>query len=175
VAANALHMKSAITSVTLVDLSPQMLGVSRSFNAGFIHDAIEYMTSLDGLRQALETAFVRCKSGGMALFVLDTVRETFEPSTDHGGADGDGRSVRYLEWSCDPDETDTTFITDYVFVLREDGQPVRVEHDQHLLGLFSRDEWLRLLRETGFNAEFVIDPFDRHVFVARKPQQRPAC
>jgi SAM-dependent methyltransferase len=185
---NAFHMKSAFTSVTLVDLSPQMLDVSRqlnpdcehlqgdmrtvrlnrTFDVVFIHDAIEYMTTLDDLRKAIETAFMHCKSGGLALFVPDTVRETFEPSTDHGGEDGDERSVRYLEWTYDPDETDTTYITDYVFVLRQDNQPVRIEHDQHVLGLFARDEWLRLLHETGFDAEFVIDPFERHVFVARK-------
>jgi len=105
----------------------------------------------------------------MALFVPDHVRETFEPSTDHGGEDGEGRGVRYLEWSYDPDENDTTYITDYVVVIREEHQPVTVEHDQHIIGLFARDEWLRLLRETGFKADFVIDAFERYVFVARKP------
>jgi SAM-dependent methyltransferase len=185
---NALHMKSAFSAVTLVDLSPQMLEVSRqlnpdcehiqgdmrtvrlgrAFDAVFIHDAIEYMTTLDDLRQALETAFIHCKPGGMALFVPDDVRETFAPSTDHGGEDGEGRSIRYLEWSYDPDESDTTYVTDYVFVYREGDQPVTVEHDQHILGLFAREDWLRLLREVGFTADFVIDPFERHVFVGRR-------
>jgi trans-aconitate methyltransferase len=186
---NALYMKSAFESVTLVDLSEQMLEVSRqlnpdcehlqgdmrtfrldrTFDVVFIHDAIEYMTSLDDLHQAMETAFVHCKSGGMALFVPDSIRETFESSSDHGGSDGDGRSARFLDWSYDPDPTDTTYITDYVFLLREDGQPVQVEHDQHVLGLFSREDYLRLLKEVGFTADYVIDPFERHVFVAHKP------
>ncbi len=186
---NALHMKSAFSAVTLVDLSPQMLEVSRQLNPDcehqqgdmrtvrlerifdvvFIHDAIEYMTTLDELRQAFETAFIHCKPGGMALFVPDNVRETFKPSTDHGGEDGEGRAVRYLDWSYDPDENDTTYITEYVIIFREDNELSRVEHDQHILGLFSRDEWLRLLTETGFKAEFVIDSFERHVFVAHKP------
>ncbi len=185
---NALHMKAAFSAVTLVDLSPQMLEVSkqlnpdcehsqgdmrtvrlgRTFDAVFIHDAIDYMTTLDDLRQAFETAYLHCKPGGMALFVPDHVRETFEPSTDHAGEDGEGRSIRYLEWSYDPDESDTTCVTDYVFVYREGDQPVTVEHDQHILGLFPRDEWLHLLREVGFEAHFVIDPFDRHVFVGRR-------
>jgi SAM-dependent methyltransferase len=175
---NALHMKAAFSSVTLVDLSAQMLAMSRllnpdcehaqgdmrtvrlgrTFDAVFVHDAIEYMTTLDALKQAMETAFVP-----------DDVRETYEPSTDHGGADGDGRGIRYLEWSYDPDESDTTTVTDYVFVFREGDQPVTVEHDRHIFGLFGRDEWLHLLRETGFHAEFVIDSFERHVFVARRP------
>jgi trans-aconitate methyltransferase len=186
---NASHMKAKFASVTLVDLSPQMLEVSRQLNPDcehlegdmrtvrlgrtfdmiFIHDAIEYMTTLDDLKQALETAFVHCKPGGMALFVPDEVRETFEPSTKHGGEDGAGRALRYLEWSYDPNETDTTYITHYVLIFREDNQPVQVVHDQHLFGLYSRDDWLRLLWEVGFRAHFVIDPFERHVFVGYKP------
>jgi hypothetical protein len=142
--------------------------LERTFDVVFVHDAIDYMTTLDALRQAIETALMHCKPGGMALFVPDHVRETFQPSTDHGGQDSEGRSVRYLEWSYDPDENDTTAITDYVFLFREGNQPVKVEHDQHIIGLFSRDEWLSLLSEAGFRAHFVMDPFDRHVFVAHK-------
>jgi len=188
---NALYMKTAFSEVTLVDLSPYMLEASkqmnpdcehlegdmrtvrldRTFDAVFVHDAIDYMTSLDDLKRALQTAFIHCKSGGMALFVPDAVRETFEPSTEHGGEDGEeGQGVRYLEWTYDPDENDSTHITDYVIIYREAGLPVTVEHDQHILGLFSDDDWLRLLSEVGFNeARFVVDPFERHVFVAHKP------
>ena len=186
---NALHMKAAFASVTLTDLSPQMLAVSRALNPDcehqqgdmrtiqlgrafdvvFVHDAIEYMTTLDDLHLAMETAFVHCKAGGMALFVPDQVRETFEPSTDHGGDDGEGSGIRFLEWSYDPDESDSTYVTDYVFIFHEDGQPVQVEHDQHICGLFGLDEWLRLLRETGFKADYVIDQFERYVFVCHKP------
>src|SRR5215469_1605002 len=185
---NARYLKAAFSSVTLTDLSAPMLEVSRhlnpdcehlqgdmrtlrlerTFDAVFVHDAITYMTTLEDLKQAIETAYVHCKSGGIAIFVPDEVSETFESSTDHGGSDGEGRSIRYLEWTYDPDETDTTIVTDYVFLLREGEQPVRVEHDQHITGLFSREQWLSILNDTGFRASFVIDPFDRHVFVARK-------
>ena len=187
---NAFYMKSAFSAVTLVDLSPYMLEASQqinpdcehiasdmrtvrleaTFDVVFIHDAIDYMTTLDDLKLAMETAFVHCKAGGMAMFVPDTVRETFEPSTDHGGEDGAGKGVRYLEWTYDPDENDMTYITDYVVVFREAGLPVTVEHDQHVLGLFADADWLRLLDEVGFKARFVVDPYNRHVFVAHKPE-----
>jgi SAM-dependent methyltransferase len=185
---NALHMKRAFKAVTLVDLAPEMLAVSaklnpecehlqgdmrtlrlgRTFDVVFIHDAIEYMISFAELKQALETAFIHCAPGGMALFIPDNVRETFEPSTDHGGSDGEGRSLRYLEWSFDPDPNDTTYTTDYVVVFREGDTLPQVELDRHVNGLFARDAWLALLREVGFQADFVIDSFDRHIFVARK-------
>lgn len=185
---NALHMKAAFERVTLVDLSPGMSAVSQSlnpdcehavgdmrtvrlervFDAVFIHDAIDYMTTLDDLRQALTTAYVHCKPGGMALFVPDHMAETFEPATDHGGHDGDGLAVRYLEWSHAPDPGSSSYVTDYVFVLREDGQPPHVEHEQHTLGMFPRADWLRLLAEVGFSASTVADDYGRTLFVGRR-------
>lgn len=186
---NAYHIKHKFASVTLVDLFPEMLESSRQLNpdcehlegdmrtlrmdrtydAVFIHDAIDYMTTLDDLRQAVETAFIHCKPGGMVLLVPDHVRETFEPTTDHGGEDGDGRAVRYLEWSYDPDPTDTTTTTDYVFVLRHEDGSMSIEHDRHILGLFARDEWLAILEKAGFRAEYVIDDYERYLFIGRKP------
>ncbi len=185
---NALYMKTAFAATTLVDLSPEMLAASRqlnpdcehlqgdmrsvrlgrTFDVVFIHDAIDYMLTLYDLRRAFETAYIHCAPSGMALFVPDHVRESYEPDSDHDGHDEAGRAVRYLEWTYDPDPTDSTCVTDYVFVLRQDGQPVEVIHDQHIHGLFALDDWLRLLREVGFQAEYVIDPFERYVFVARK-------
>jgi SAM-dependent methyltransferase len=185
---NAFHLKHYFPQVTLTDISPQMLEISRmlnpecehvegdmrslrldrNFDVVFIHDAIDYMLTLEDLRQALETASVHCKPGGLALFVPDDVRETFAPSTDHGGTDGDRRSLRYLEWTYDPDESDSTYVTEYVYLLRLGNQPVQIEHDQHIFGLFTRADWLRLLKEVGFQAEVIRDPFERELFVARK-------
>ena len=46
----------------------------------------------------------------MALFVPDHLLETFRPGTGHGGHDGDGRAMRYLEWTRNPDPGGTTRI-----------------------------------------------------------------
>lgn len=188
---NAFYLKKIFAKVTLSDLSPHMLAVSRAlnpacehvvgdmrtirlereFDAVFIHDAIDYMTTPQQLREAMQTAFVHCKAGGVALLVPDYVRETFEPSTEHGGKDGEGLALRYLEWTYDPDENDTLYTTEYTYVLRESNQPVRVEHEQHVGGLFPRAEWLRLLAETGFEAKIVRDEYGRDLFVVRKPSK----
>lgn len=185
---NAFHFKSIFSHVTLTDLSPQMLAVSGSLNPEcehvegdmrtlrlgfqadvvFTHDAIDYMTTLHDLRQALVTAFVHCKSGGLAVFIPDYVRETFEPSTDHGGTDDPERGLRYLEWTYDPDESDTTYTTEYIYALREGNQPVQVEHDTHICGVFPRAEWLRLLDEVGFTTKVVRDEVGRDIFVANR-------
>jgi len=187
---NAFHFKKMFAQVTLTDISPHILAISRDlnpecehleadmrsvrlgrlFDVVFIHDAIDYMTTLHDLEQAISTAFIHCKPGGIALFVPDHVRETFQPSTEHDGGDGNGRALRYLEWSYDPDENDSIYTVEFVYLLREGNGPARVEHEQHLCGLFPRAEWLRLLDEIGFQPEIIRDEYERDIFLARKPK-----
>jgi len=184
---NASHLKARFT-MTLVDSSPAMLEVSRAlnpecehiggdmrtarlgriFDAVFIHDAIMYMTTERDLLSAMQTAFVHCRSGGVALFVPDHVRETFYPATKNGGHDGENRALRYIEWSHDPDPGDNTYVVDYAYLLREANGAIRVEHDRHTEGLFGREDWLRLLRETGFESKIVMDSYGRELFIATK-------
>lgn len=184
---NAFYLKTHFR-LTLVDLSEGMLEVSRAvnpecehhtgdmrtvrlgqaFDGVFIHDAIDYMLSEADLRQAFETAFVHCRPGGVAVFVPDHLRDTFEASSEHGGEDGDGRGLRYMEWMFDPDPSDSTCITHYVFMLRE-GNQVHVEHDEHECGLFARADWMQWLREAGFVPACRVDAHNRDVFVALKP------
>lgn len=174
---NAYHLKASF-AMTLVDLSEDMLDVSRRlnpecdhhcgdmrtlrlgrvFDAVFVHDAIEYMTSESDLRRAISTAFAHCRPGGVAVFVPDNTSETFKPGTDHGGNDGpDGRAVRYLEWAWDPDPRDTWTLTEYAFLLRDPRGSVQVVRDTHRLGLFSREDWLRFLADAGFEPKPVME------------------
>jgi hypothetical protein len=141
--------------------------LDRQFDAVFVHDAIMYMTSEADLARAIETAVTHCRPGGVGLFAPDHVRENFTPSTNCGGHDEDlpadasakmARAMRYLEWSYDPDPDDTTTTTDYTYTLRERDGAVRVVPDRHIEGLFSRNTWLRLLRDAGFDPR--VAPFD---------------
>jgi len=191
---NASHLKAHAT-MTLVDRSPDMIEVSRalnpecrhevgdlrsvrlgeSFDAVFVHDAIEYVVTELDLRRAVKTAFVHCAPGGAALFVPDHVTETFAPGTSHGGHDGEGRSLRYLEWTWDPDPSDSTYVVDYVFLLREGDGDVRTVQDRHVLGVFPRERWIELLTAEGFEDARVarIEHSDvegiHEGFVARRP------
>jgi SAM-dependent methyltransferase len=200
----AAHLKQHF-DLTLVDLSPDMLQLSRrlnpqcrhttgdmrsvrlgrTFDAVFVHDAIDYMTTEADLARAIETAFVHCRPGGIAVLMPDHTRETFAPdlgrvsarpgSTDHGGEDGDdGRGVRYLEWSWDPDPDDTWMLTEYAFMFRHPGGRVESAHETHRTGLFGRDVWLWLLAEAGFEPSAVEEETDedrtpRTVFVGYRP------
>jgi len=175
--ANASHYKHSLRA-TLTDLSPAMLALSRTintdcehvegdmrslrldrvFDAVFVHDAVCYMATEDDLRRAMQTAFVHCRPGGVALFAPDDTRENFADTTDHGGHDGHGRALRYLEWSSDPDPADGTYLYEFVYVLHEDGRPTRTVYEAHECGLFTRADWLRLLEEVGFKASML--PFE---------------
>ncbi len=184
----ASHLRAHLR-LTLTDISGAMLDLSRTLNPGceheladmrtvrlgrtfdavLIHDAVMYMTTQADLRAALETAFTHLRPGGAAVIAPDRVRETFAPSTGHGGHDGTGRALRYLEWTYDPDPDDTTFVTDFAFLLREGADGVRVRCDRHVEGLFPRATWLDLLRDVGFEPSRVVDPWERDVFVGVRP------
>jgi hypothetical protein len=126
---------------------------------------------------AMNTAFIHCRPGGAALFAPDFVRENFRPSTDHGGHDSQTHGLRYLEWTWDPDPADSTYLADYAYLLRTPDGAMRVEHDRHVEGLFSRVDWLRLLSEAGFRPRVVpfehseLDPGSHEVFIAARPRR----
>lgn len=191
---NASHLKHVFDDVTLVDLSPGMLDVSRAlnpecrhelgdmrtvrlgrrFDCVFVHDAVCYATSLEELGQVVETAYEHLRPGGATLFAPDYVRETFATGTDHGGHDGPGRSLRYLEWTWDPDPEDATYLVDYAFLLREADGTTRVVHDRHVEGLFAVDDWLGVFEAVGFRpralrTRYSDEPVERVVFVGLKP------
>lgn len=187
---NSASFLKAHFTMTLVDLSPQMLAVSRrlnpecehvrgdirrirlgrTFDAVYVHDAICHMTTEASLLAAMKTAYAHCRPGGVALFVPDFVRETFVPHTDQGGGDSDQAGVRFLQWVVDPDPADTTYVVDFAILLRDRGGRARVAHDRHVQGLFRRARWLRLLREAGFSATVIRDRLIRESFLARRPE-----
>jgi SAM-dependent methyltransferase len=172
---NASHLKK-LFELTLVDLSSRMLEVSRAlnpecshevgdmrsvrlgrlFDAVFIHDAVGYLTTAADLYRTIETAFAHCRPGGASLLAPDWFRETFRPRVSTGGHDGGNRSLRYLEWTYDPDPTDSTVETDFAFLLRSGSGPAELVHDHHTTGLFEREMWLDLCRRAGFRPEIHV-------------------
>jgi SAM-dependent methyltransferase len=169
----ALHLKAG-RSMTLVDLSAQMLEVSRQLNpdcehiegdmlsirlgrqydAVLVHDAVDYVTTQDDLRRLIETAYAHCRPGGVAAFAPDHTAETFRAGTGGGGGnDGSGRQASFREKTTDPDPGDDWILAEYEFTLRAGDGTVQVVQEAHRLGSFRRETWLRLLRDAGFAAE----------------------
>lgn len=176
--------------MTLVDLSHQMLEVSRrlipdarheqgdmrtvrlgkSFDAVLIHDAVMYMTTDDDLVAALTTARTHVAQDGAVIVLPDFVTETIESRVETGGrdaTDGSLRGLRYIEWTHTPTGHDTTFVRDYAILVREADGSVEVYHDQHRLGVFTRAAWREAFTQAGFAPPIVsTDPWRREVFVA---------
>ncbi len=169
----ALHLKDG-RSMTLVDLSAEMLDVSRQlnpdcehvqgdmrtvrlgrrFDAVLVHDAVDYVTSQADLKLVIETAFAHCRPGGLAVFAPDHTAETFRAGTGGGGGhDGSGRQASFREWRSDPDPADDWIQAEYEFTLRAADGTVRVVPEAHRLGSFRRETWLGLMRDAGFAAE----------------------
>jgi SAM-dependent methyltransferase len=189
----AVHLKR-YARLTLVDISESMLAVSRrlnpecehrqgdmrtvrlgrDFDAVLVHDAVDYMTSEDDLRQVIETAFVHCRPGGMALFVPDHTAESFRAGSGGGGSsDPSGRQASFREWTWDPDPGDSWVQAEYEFSLRSADGAVQTVHETHRLAAFRRADWVRLLTGAGFELEHAntvaAGREPANLFIARRP------
>jgi SAM-dependent methyltransferase len=187
----AAHLKDRMT-LTLVDLSEQMLAVSRqlnpecahqqgdmrtvrlgrTFDAVLVHDAVDYMTTEAELGQVIETAFVHCRPGGAAVFVPDHIAENFQAATGGGGGgDAAGRHASFRERAWDPDPADSWIQAEYEFVLRAADGTAQVIRETHRLGAFSRPAWSRLLAGAGFEADITGQAAGRparNLFIGRR-------
>src|SRR5215472_15271860 len=120
-------------SVTLTDLSADMLAVSRRLNPGcehvqgdmrtirlgrefdavLVHDAVDYVITRADLALVIGTAFVHCRPGGIAVCAPDHTAETFRPGTGAGGGnDGTGRQASFTERTTDPDPGDNWILAE---------------------------------------------------------------
>ncbi|MEA2904864.1 MAG: hypothetical protein QOI12_2251 [Alphaproteobacteria bacterium] len=190
---NAASHLTPHAPMTLVDLAPEMVEVSRrlnpkaehvqgdmrtirlgkSFDAVMIHDAIMYMTSEADLVAALATARAHLKPDGALIVLPDYVAETFEPRVQTGGhdaRDGSTRGLRYVAWAHAPKAGATAHDLDFAFLLRSGEGQVEVFHDRHRIGLFTREAWLKAFARAGCVTPRIIrDPWKREVFLARTP------
>lgn len=181
----------ANAKLTLVDPEPRMLAVSRKLNGGcehvvgdmrtlrlgrrfdavVLHDAVNYMTTAEDLKRALETAHAHLLPNGAVIVLPDDTEETFESSTSAGGRDGeDGRGLRYLLWTGRPHRN--TYAVDFGILLREIDGKTELVHERHTFGLFSCENWMDAFRSAAFAAPCIYsDALRRTVFCARRCPQ----
>jgi trans-aconitate methyltransferase len=184
---NASHLKKHF-DMTLTDISPQMLKLSKrinpdlphkagdmralrlnkEFDAVLIHDAIMYMTSARDLSRAIKTAALHLKPGGMLLIQPDFLEETFEPKLDRGGHKGDGRVLEYIATEKRRGATNKVDVK-FTIKLTENGQ-TRLVADRHVVGLFARQTWLDTIKAAGLAPKRLSDPYGRENFLCRKPK-----
>ena len=172
------HLLSRLTAhfiTEAVDISPQMLEISRQlnpqtlhhvgdmrdvrlgrqFDVVAIHDAVNYMITEGDLRTAIHTAAAHLNPGGLLLLAPDCVQETFTgPRVVEWTREAEDRSVTFIEYMGKPPPGSTTVESVFVFVIDEGGE-LRVEVDRHTGGLFPTETWLSLPESAGLEAEYI--------------------
>lgn len=170
---NASHYVSWVEGpVVLSDRSAEMIALSRTINPNlehvvgdmldvrlgrtfevvFVHDAASYLTTEAEVRALAATLREHCLPGGAIVVCPDATAETVTFDTDHGGHDGDGRAMRFLEWTTPGRPGTFEYVVDYAYIYHEAGKPPRVELDRHINGALPQAVWLAALRDAGFDA-----------------------
>ena len=127
--------------------------LDKKFKAVIIHDAIAYMLTESDLRATFATARAHLEPGGIFITAPDWYRETFTGTKlYHKSSCGGGLELTYVEYDHDPDPSDTTIESVFIYLQKENGD-LRIEQDRHITGLFPLDTWLGLISEAGFDVE----------------------
>ena len=189
---HTLSHLAADFDLTAVDLSPEMLALSRrlnpdvphhlgdmrrvrlgeSFDAVLIHDAVCYLLTEDDLQATFATAGAHLNPGGILLLMPDYLQESFQgPRVLHWICSQADPGFTVIEYCHDPDPHDTTIESVFFFIIQEE-QGLMIEQDRHVTGLFPSGRWLALLDGAGFDAELVSLPgyaggYGGHLFVAQ--------
>ena len=191
------HLLSHFTrhfTTEAVDISPQMLDISkelnpntihhlgdmrtirleRTFDVVTIHDAVNYMVTEEDLRAAIATAHAHLEPGGLVLLAPDCLRDTFGGSrVVDWTRETEDSNVTFIEYVAQPSPEATTVESVFVFIINRDGE-IQVEVDRHTSGLFPKQLWLEALADVGLEAEYVQTNayeggFGGNLFVGRMP------
>jgi trans-aconitate methyltransferase len=176
-------------ALTLVDIAPEMLAVSRRLNPQAAHveddmrtvrlaerfdvvmipDSVMYLTTEADLGAALATARAHVAADGAAVVLPDYVAEGFAPHIETGGRDApDGSGLRYISWVQAPAPGESVHAVDLALLLRTADGTVRAVHDRHTHGMFGRDTWRAAFGRAGFAPPTIVrDLWQREVFLAR--------
>jgi len=158
-------------SVTGVDLSAGMLNkarkahpdieyiegdmrtirLDRQFDAVAIPDSIDYMASQEDLRQAIQTAVMHLKTGGVLLVVAKT-EEVFQNNNFAYTGEKDGVHVTVLENNFINPFRPHTYEATLVYLIRQQGE-LTIHTDHQVLGLFSQAIWDEVFKNAGMTMQ----------------------
>lgn len=154
-------------SVTGVDISPGMLNkartahpdieylegdmrtlrLNRQFDAVVIPDSIDYMASQEDLQQAIQTAVLHLKRGGVLLLVAKT-KEIFQSNNFAYTGEKDGIHVTLLENNYINPFRANTYEATFVYLIRQKGE-LTIHTEQQVLGLFAQATWDEVFKNAG--------------------------
>lgn len=120
------------------------LRLNRQFDTVVIPDSIDYMVTLDDLRQSIQTASLHLKVGGVLLIVAKT-EETFQNNNFVYTGEKEGVHVTLFENNYINPICPNTYEATLVYLIRQHGE-LTIHRDHQVLGLFSNAVWEKLFR-----------------------------
>lgn len=136
------------------DMRSVRLNPDRKFDAVLIHDAVCYLLSEDDIRATLATAHAHLRGGGVLIMAPDWFSETYPSTQLNAGIRRDIMpEFASIEYEHDPDPSDETVESVFIYIIKQQDGRVRVEEDRHITGIFSIDVWLSLMEQAGFRAK----------------------
>jgi SAM-dependent methyltransferase len=164
------HALAKHFEISGVDVSPEMLSLARRlnptvaylegdmrtvrlgkvFDAVAILDSVNYMLTEADLRAAFQTVVAHLKPGGVFITIVEQTCETFRQNrVQYLRRKREGVEIAFIENMYDPDPSDTSYESTFVYLIREGGA-LRIETDRHLGGLFPLKVWYETLQSAGF-------------------------
>jgi SAM-dependent methyltransferase len=156
--------------VTGVDISKDMLALAKKlnpecrylegdmrtvrldeqFDVVLLHDSVNYMLTPKDLKAAFRTCFEHLKPGGAMLTVIEQTPEQFEQhNVKYSNRSKDDIEVTFIEHMYDPDLSDTTYESTFVYLIRRAGK-LESHIDRHLCGIFPQAFWIKWMKAAGF-------------------------
>lgn len=121
----------------------------------------DYVDDAAAVRPLLADAL---QPGGRLVVMPDFTAESVKEVVEQGGTDaGDGRGLRYLEWSFQ--RPDGQWVMHLHILLRHPDGSVQSVLESHPFGVFPRAVWTELLEAAGFAVQVVSTGVWEEVFV----------
>ena len=137
----------------------QTVRLYERFDAILIHDAVCYLISEDDIKATLATARAHLRDGGVLIMAPDWFTETYPGTQLNAGIRRDiTPEFASIEYDHDPDPSDSTLESVFIYIIKNDDGSVRVEEDRHITGIFSIRTWLNLIEQAGFRAKRLSYP-----------------
>lgn len=127
------------------------LRLHREFDCVVIPDCIDYMVTMDELRQALQTSALHLKPGGVFLVVCKT-KETFRNNNFAYTGEKDGIHVTVLENNYINTHSPDTYDITLLYLIRKNGELSKFLEESKA-GLFSKNSWCEAIKAAGFQME----------------------
>jgi SAM-dependent methyltransferase len=122
--------------------------LNRTYDAVVIPDSIDYMVTDEDLNQAINTASLHLKPGGVLLIVGKTL-ETFRNNNFAYTGEKDGIHLTVLENNYINHYRPGTYEASIFYLIRKEGE-LTLRSEIHNLGLFPEAVWDKVFANAGF-------------------------